>query len=92
MAKPIATDKELNRLRKKGMEVTAENLREVKAELRAEAMAKADKANRKGMKAGPAVTEPTGYAKGGVVKKANCGASMAATQKFSCGGMAKKKK
>lgn len=40
----------------------------------------------------------TGYKKGGMVKKAkgaggyaNCGASMKATQKFSCGGMAKKK-
>jgi hypothetical protein len=92
MAKPMATGKELKRLRDKGMEVNAENLRKVKEELKKEAMAKADKANRKGMKAGPAVSEPAGYAKGGMVK-ANCGASTKAAQKgtYACGGMVKKK-
>lgn len=97
MAKPMATGKELKRLRDKGMEVNAENLRKVKEELKKEAMAKADKANRKGMTGGGAaaasraVTEPAGYAKGGMVK-ANCGASMKPTQKYACGGMVKKKK
>jgi hypothetical protein len=91
MAKPMATGKELKRLRDKGMEVNTENLRKVKEELKKEAMAKADKANRKGMKAGPAVSEPAGYAKGGMV---NCGASMKPSQKgtYACGGMVKKKK
>ena len=92
MAKPMATGKELKRLRDKGMEATPENLRKVKEELKKEAAVKADKANKRGMKAGPAVTEPTGMAKGGMVK-ANCGASTKAAQKgtYACGGMVKKK-
>ena len=81
MAKPMATGRELTRLRKKGMEVTPENIRKVKEELRKEDTAKANARNKKGMKAGPAVTEPAGkYAKGGLVK-ANCGASMKPSKK-----------
>lgn len=86
MAKPMATGRELTRLRKLGMEVTPENLRKVKEELRKEDMKKAESRNKKGMKAGPAVTEPAGkYNKGGMVKKkggyANCGASMKPSKK-----------
>lgn len=94
MAKPMATDKELNRLRKKGMEVTPESLREVRAELRAEAMAKADAANRKGMAAGKAVTEPAGAD----TKKKPQGKRMSAAERavtepagYAKGGMVKKK-
>ena len=68
MPKPLATGKELNRLRKKGLSVTAKNVAAVKAELKKEANAKATTANKKGMKAGPSVSEPTGYSKGGDVK------------------------
>lgn len=86
MAKPLATDKELNMMRKMGMEVNAENLRKVKELMRVEAIKKSEARNKKGMKAGPSVTEPTGYAKGGMVKKkgkmyANCGASVPASKK-----------
>ena len=83
----MATGRELTRLRKKGMEVTNENLRKVKEELRKEDMQKSEARNKKGMKAGPAVAEPAGkYNKGGMVKKkgsgyANCGASVPASKK-----------
>lgn len=87
MAKPLATDKELNMMRKMGMEVNAENLRKVKELMRVEAIKKSEARNKKGMKAGPAVSEPAGkYNKGGMVKKkgkmyANCGASVPASKK-----------
>lgn len=87
MAKPLATGKELSRLRKEGMEVTPENLRKVKEMIRKEDTEKSEARNRKGMKAGPAVAEPAGmYNKGGMVKKkgsgyANCGASVPASKK-----------
>jgi len=81
MAKPMATGRELTRLRKLGMEATPENLRKVKQILRQEDMKKSEARNRKGMKAGPQVTEPAGkYNKGGMVK-ANCGASVPAARK-----------
>lgn len=86
MNRPMATDKELNMLRKLGMEATPANLRTVKEMMRKEAISKAEKRNKRGMKAGPAVTEPAGkYNKGGMVKKkggyANCGASMKPSKK-----------
>jgi len=52
MAKPMATGRELTRLRKLGMEATPENLRKVKQILRQEDMKKSEARNRKGMKAG----------------------------------------
>ena len=86
MSEPIATKRELAELRKRGMEVTPKNVRLVKA-----IMAQ----NKKNSKAQPVggmnkknismPSDPTGMAKGGMVKKkggyANCGASVSPSKK-----------
>jgi len=87
MAEPMATKAELTQLRKRGMEVTPKNLRIIRI------MMEQDKKNNKIPPQKPSGgmskkniskrSEPTGMAKGGMVKKkySNCGASVPASRK-----------
>jgi len=82
MAKP-ATNREMQMLRAKGLEKTPDNLEKVRKIIEKEKMEKSERANKKGKKAGPQVTEPVGLKRGGMVGKkakyANCGASVPAS-------------
>jgi len=86
MAEPMATKAELAELRKRGMEATPKNIRLIQA-----IMQQNKKNNKMGGKA-PAggmskknismPSSPAGkYNKGGMVKKANCGASVPPARK-----------